>query len=261
KIFTKTNREMSAREIETIEIENVESFLEEMVPQLGFQRTPVYRGHASMNWKLLPGLFREKLEQTEFPSWSELEGALLMRLKQRARGELGYEPTTELEWMSTAACHGLPTRFSAWTENALVALYFATAPSCDDDGVVWRILPGDSSLVISQDYEQLPERPRLYLPQKTTPAMLNQKTCFLSHPLPAENAVPESFEEHYELGDDRLHLTRIAIPAEEKGFIRRRLATMGIDAHSLFPGLNGLCAQIRDEVYCHTDSYEWVFPG
>lgn len=246
--------------IETIHLSSIEQFLMEMVPNLGFQRTPVYRGQASVEQALLPSLFREELERTEFKNWADLEGAFLLQLKQRARGELGYEPHSELEWMAIGEHYGLPTRLSSWTENALVALWFSTEKAGEDDGVVWRILPGDTSLTISQDYEQVPERPRLYKPQKTTPAMLNQRTTYLVHPLPAENAAPESFTDVYELGSERMNLARIVVPAEEKEFLRRRLATMGIDARTLFPGMAGLCRQLREEIYCHTDSYEWMLP-
>lgn len=248
------------REVENIMVTSVEDFLQEMVPSLGFQRTPIYRGQASTEWSLLPRLFRQEVAKSEFTSWNELEAALLLRFKQRARGELGYDPQTELEWMSAAQHHGLPTRFSSWTENALVALYFATEAHLDDDGVVWRILPGHREMMISQDYEQVPEQTRIYLPQKNTPEMLNQRTCYVAHPLPAENAAPETLEDYFELGDDRFHLARIVIPATEKEFIRRRLAVMGIDSRSLFPGLRGLCGQIESEIYSHTDAYEWVFP-
>lgn len=249
------------REIDTIEIGGLEDFLQEMVPQLGFQRIPVYRGQASREWKLFPLLFREEVAKTEFRSWSELESAFLIGLKQRGLGELGYEPSTELEWLAQGAHHGLPTRFSSWTENALVALFFATDPSrADEDGVVWRLMPGDSNLVISQDYEQIPERARLYRPQRPNAAMLHQKTCFLSHPLPQEDASAESFEDVFELGNERISLVRLVIPAAEKSFLRRRLATMGIDHRALFPGMGGLCRDIREELYSHTDSYEWVFP-
>ena len=113
------------REVENIMITSVEDFLQEMVPSLGFQRSPIYRGQASKEWSLLPRLFRKEVERSEFSSWSELESALLLRFKQRAAGELGYDPPTELEWMSAGTSNGLPTRFSSWTENALVALYFA----------------------------------------------------------------------------------------------------------------------------------------
>lgn len=249
------------RDIETVTIQSVEDFLQEMVPQLGFLRTPIYRGQGNSEWPILPSLLREEVAKTEFSSWADLEAAFLIRMKQSARGELGYEPMTELEWMSIAQHYGLPTRMSSWTSNALVALFYATDPEFQgEDGVVWRVLPGDSRLIISQDYEQVPEHPRIYLPQKTTPAMLNQRTCYLCHPLPAEDAAPETFEEQFELGADNLHLARIVVPAEEKSFVRRRLATMGIDSRSLNPGMRGLCGQIREEIYSHTDSYEWIFP-
>jgi hypothetical protein len=126
--------------------------------------------------------------------------------------------------------------------------------------VVWRILPGDRSLVISQDYEQIPEQARLYRPQRPNGAMLNQGTCFLSHPLPKEDASAESFEDLYELGSERLSLAKLISPASEKSFLRRRLAELGVDNRAMFPGMAGLCRDIREELYSHTDSYEWVFP-
>ena len=249
------------REIETVEIGGLEDFIQEMIPQLGFQRMSVYRGQASSDWKLFPPLYREEVAKTEFKSWSELESAFLIGLKQRARGELGYEPSTELEWLAQGAHHGLPTRFSNWTENALVALFFATDPArSNEDGAVWRIMPGDSSLVISQDYEQIPEQARLYRPQRPNATMLGQKTCFLSHPLPKEDASAESFEDLFELGSERLSLAKLIIPASEKAFLRRRLVTLGVDNRAMFPGMAGLCRDIREELYSHTDSYEWVFP-
>jgi len=249
------------REIEIVEIAGMEDFFQEMVPQLGFQRVPVYRGQGVSNWKLFPTLFREEVAKTEFKSWAELEAAFLIGLKQRGRSELGYEPATELEWMAVGSHHGLPTRFTSWSENALVALFFATDPSHPEvDGAVWRLMPGDTSLMISQDYEQVPEQARLYRPQRPTSAMLNQKTCFLSHPLPKEDATSECFEDLFELGGERLSLAKLIIPASEKAFLRRRLATMGFDHRAMFPGMGGLCRDIREELYCHTDSYEWVFP-
>ena len=249
------------RSIEIVEIGSLEDFIQEIIPQLGFQRLSVYRGHASSDWKLFPPLFREEVAKTEFKSWSELESAFLIGLKQRARGEFGYEPSTELEWLAQGAHHGLPTRFSNWTETALVALFFATDPSRpDEDGAVWRIIPGDRSLIISQDYEQIPEQARLYRPQRPNAAMLSQKTCFLSHPLPKEDASPESFEDLFELGSERLSLSKLIIPASEKAFLRRRLVNLGVDNRAMFPGMAGLCCDIREDLYSHTDSYEWVFP-
>ena len=249
------------REIETVHIGSIEDFVQEIVPQLGFQRFAVYRGQAAIDWKLLPPLFREAVAKTEFKTWSELESAFLISLKQRGRGELGFEPSIELEWLAQGSHHGLPTRFTSWSENALVALFFATDPThADEDGVVWRLMPGDGALVISQDYEQIPDQARLYRPQHPNRAMERQQTCFLSHPLPREDAAAESFEDLYELGSEPLSLVKLIIPASEKSFLRRRLAIMGVDHRAMFPGMGGLCRDIREELYSHSDSYEWVFP-
>ncbi len=249
------------REIETVVVGSIESLLEEMIPRLGFQRVPIYRGQASAEWALLPSLYREEVAKTEHRSWAEVEACSLLGFKRRATGELSHDPATELEWMALGAHHGLPTRFSSWTENALVALFFATDPSRPgEDGAVWRIMPGEAAFTIAQDYEQVPERPRLYHPRRPDASMRNQRVCFLSHPLPEEDAAPETFEEVYELGSDRLVLSKLVIPAEWKGYLRRRLATMGVDHFHLFPGLGGLCRDLREEIHCHTDAYEWIFP-
>lgn len=249
------------REIENVVVGSIEALLEEMVPPLGFQRAPVYRGQASAAWSLLPSLYREEVAKTEHKSWAEVEACSLLAFKRQAGGDLDREPGTELEWMALGAHHGLPTRLTAWTDNALVALFFATASApAGEDGAVWRLMPGEAALTIAHDYEQIPDSVRLYRPQRPDAAMRNQRVGFLAHPLPIEDAAPETLEEIYELGGDRFVLSKLIVPAEWKAYLRRRLVTMGVDHRALFPGLAGLCHDLREELYSQTDAYEWVFP-
>ncbi len=251
------------RDIETTEIYNVQGFVEEIAPTLGFQRQPIYRGQADLGWEIIPTLLREDVAQSEFKDWTELEASLIFRFKQRAnRGDFGgHEPETELEWLTVAQYFGLPTRFTAWSENALAALYFATEMRDDKtDGVVWRLLPGDRNLTVTQDFEQIPERPQIYHPKHSSPEFLAQKTCFLSHALPEFDTKPLSFEDHFEnTTEDLVHLCQIVIPHDAKRGIRQQLTGMGVDSRTLFPGLRGLCDTIKEEIYAHTDSYDWVF--
>ncbi len=249
------------REIETVVVDSIESLIEEMVPRLGFQRMPIYRGQASADWSLKPRLYRENLGKSEYKSWAEFEAAFLLSLKRRGAAEIRYEPVSELEWMAIGAHNGLPTRLTSWTENALVALFFATDPEPEDaDGVVWRLMPGEASFTIAHDFESVPGRPSLYHVQQPDPSMRGQRACFLVHPLSEGDSAPQSFEDRYLSGQERLVLTKLIIPAGWKSYLRRRLAVMGIDRQALFPGLASLCLDLRDEVCQHTDSYEWIFP-
>ncbi len=247
------------REIESTTVWDVEDFIGEVVPPLGFQRHPVYRGQANQKWALIPGLMRTNLRRTEFKNWLDLEASILWKFKQQAFSCLESEPHSELEWISVAQNAGVPTRFTSWTDEALTALYFATQKTADrSPGVVWRILPGDRSLVVSQDHEQVPESARLYQPRFSTDQIRAQSTWFLSHPLPEYDTKALSFEDYYRCGDDFINLAKIVIPAEAKPRIRQTLGSLGVHAAKLFPGLNGIAARIRSELYAHTDSYDWI---
>ena len=252
------------REIEETTIYDVDEFVREVVPPLGFQRHPIYRGQADSRWSVIPGLMREDLAKTEFPNWGEFEASLMWKFKQQTMGTIGSEPHSELEWISIAQDAGLPTRFTSWTEDALTALYFACQDSpglADGDGAVYRILSGERKLVVSQDHEQIPEAAKVYNPRRATAEMRAQSTCFVSHPLPELDTPSVSFEDYFQCSDEPMHLAKIVIPAEAKRHMRQTMASLGTHAAKLFPGMPGVAAKIRDEVYSHTDAYDWVITG
>lgn len=248
------------RDYETCTAASMESFVIELTEIMAHDRTPVYRGQRDIDWGILPPLLREDLERTEFADWNQFEAVQMLKFKQRASGMLGCQPHSELEWKAQAAHRGLFNSLSAWSDSGLVALYFATEETPDEkDGVVWRLLPGDSSLEIGQDFEQVPDRAAIYRPRFLDPSMENQRVCFLAHPVPGIDTCPQPFEDHYRSGGERMHLCQIRIPHCEKRELRQKLALMAVDARSLFPGLSGVCGQIREEARSHSDAYEWVF--
>ena len=248
------------RIIEKTTVSSLERFLEEMVPRLGDRRIPVYRGQASIAQPIVPRLFRERLEETPFASWMDMEGSLMSEFKTHSVSHLRNEPISEMEWRAVGEHYGLPTRHTSWTEVGTVALYFATEPTAgNEDGVVWALLPGDDRFVLSHDYQEIPEGSWLYYPRNATDSMRNQRTVLLSHPLPELDTAPVSFEDYYQCGDERLHLYQIRIPHEHKPYLRQRLTTVGVDSRFINPGLRGLCRQIGEAVYQHSDSYEWIF--
>ncbi|MDF1814052.1 MAG: FRG domain-containing protein [Verrucomicrobiales bacterium] len=247
------------RHYEEITISYIENLIPEVPPLRGPHQSNYYRGQADQSWALNPALFRTGLERTGFSSWLEIANSNHLKFKQFAPPDLRVHMTSELEWTATACHHFAPTNFSAWSEAALVGLYFATEETQDKaDGALWRLMPGTDNMTIFQDYEQVPDAPRFYHPQYQTPEMAAQRVCFLTHPFPDANTPPVSFENYYNTSDDLLNLCKITIPHEDKREIRRQIAALGFDSRNIFPGLKGIGRQISEELYSHSESYNWI---
>jgi hypothetical protein len=106
---------------------------------------PCWRGHSNATWELEAGVFRPRPQGGSYS-----ENALISHFKERAVGMLGSRnrPSSELEWLFLAQHYGLPTRLLDWTENPLVALFFAVNAELDDgfnddkDACIWALSSG-----------------------------------------------------------------------------------------------------------------------
>lgn len=108
----------------------------------------LYRGMAHKSWPLQPGIFREIGESYE--GWDastrkyltfSTEQRILQHFKQEAAAHVSpSRADSELWWVELAQHYGVPTRFLDWSENPLVALYFACENnSQQEDAVVWML--------------------------------------------------------------------------------------------------------------------------
>ncbi len=247
------------RQYEESLIGDVEEFILEAPPLRGSQQSNFFRGHANESWEIQPSLFRADLGLTEYDNWIDLANSRMLKFKQLAPADIRTLLTSELEWTATACHHHVPTPFSAWSEAALVGLYFATEETPEgSDGAVWRFMPGRDELTIYQDFEQIPDAVRVYFPQYRTEEMAAQRVCFLTHPLPEPGMPPVSFESYYNASDDRMNLCKIVVPHEAKRDIRKQLAALGFDSRTIYPGLKGIGRQLSEDIYNHSSSYDWV---
>jgi hypothetical protein len=98
-----------------------------------------FRGHSDSSFELLPSVFRRSGKNQDGPYYDEV--ALLEEFVRR-HPKAKHEHSNTLELLTYAQHYGLPTRLLDWTENLLVAIYFACNEFPDTDGELFlRLSP------------------------------------------------------------------------------------------------------------------------
>jgi hypothetical protein len=97
-----------------------------------------FRGHEKLNYQLLPSILREAVEATS----SHVDEVSLTRHFKATNADAAALDAPDFEWLVTMQHYLAPTRLLDWTENFLVALYFAVRnPALDgqEDSAVWLL--------------------------------------------------------------------------------------------------------------------------
>lgn len=85
---------------------------------------PIFRGEDSDLYRLLPRIGRFNRQEL-FNKPLETERVVIEEFKRRSYPFLDRIPEDDWNWLAVAQHHGLPTRLLDWTENPLIAAYFA----------------------------------------------------------------------------------------------------------------------------------------
>ena len=220
---------MSGKTMKEIEI-NTFTALHEIIETYDV-RTVIYRGMKSATFPLMPKVGRV-VPPKSIRSRAANEKAILRLFKERALRFLDFIPETEWDWLALGQQYGLPTRLLDWTENPLVACYFAVNESSEDDSVIYAFRSEDSIEV-----EKYPDPFRYnkvgkFIPKHITPRITTQGGLFTIHPDPYE---PFESDE----------MDKILIPNSTRLILKKTLNRYGVDAFSLFPGHDALAAHIE----------------
>jgi len=242
----------------------------------------VYRGHSNhADFKLLPGCLRTvNIGDTSYSQYSILE---LNTLETFISEGCRYNSTPIDDyhaWLEIAQHFGVPTRLLDFTENPLVALYFACVDSGDIDGSVWIVneknyrmnfykeppvtKEKDSKLIISSiiqneilnfnlkyDSNSDIKYPWIYKPYYREERMMHQasifmlwgckRNCFESF-MKSENLMSTDKSVNNE---KKGILIPILIPHNYKKTILKQLEDLGISEKFIYPGLDGIGRYVK----------------
>lgn len=217
---------------------------------LGFYETQknndvIYRGVSKSTHRLVPKIGRPK---TIKAGWTRIaEEQLIIQFKLRAQPHLEHLPRSESDWLVIGQHHGLPTRLLDWTENPLVATFFAV----DQDGgrksdaaIYVETLPQTVSSTIDSVFDI--QNVEFLFPVHIAKRISAQAGVFTVHHKPTTPYDTDT-------------LIKLVIPSDLRFEIQQTLDTFGINKASLFPDLDGISGYFSwksrwtDSLYNGTD--------
>lgn len=161
-----------------------------------------------------------------------------------------HRPLDDWDYLTLGQHFGLPTRLLDWSNNALTALWFATT---ENDGrheerewpyaVVWILMAEarDFSLNITEVAPFDVKETKIFRPRIIKQRINNQSGVFSIH------STDEMLQMRYmnEIDSFAKKLIKVKIPANHVREIRTDLDTLGVNAFTIFPELEGLCNYLQ----------------
>jgi hypothetical protein len=201
----------------------------------------LYRGQRS-DRSLLPKIAR----LTTYLPILQAEREMIEVFKLRSEPLLEQRPVDEWDWLAIMQHHGLATRLLDWSLNPLAALWFCVCKPAagNGPGVVWLFHPASHDYVERLGQAAPTHIHKVYVLRSRSIAarIRSQSGWFTAH------YFDQAQERFIALEADSLfapRLTKLLIPSDAFANLRFQLDRLEVNAATLFPDLDGLCANIE----------------
>lgn len=160
------------------------------------------------------------------------------------------DPIEYAALLSLGQHHGFPTPLLDWTESPYIAAYFAYASlTKENSNTKVRIYILDNS-----KWHQNTLQIRHIHSAALTVTAIKSMPIFNNRTVPQQSITTfsnvddiESFIQGRETRYNETYLTILELPSSEKKVVLQELYIMGINAGSLFPGLDGSCRMLKEK--------------
>jgi hypothetical protein len=191
----------------------------------------VFRGEDSTQYPLRSKLGRAVARREDNAA---KEQDILRQFKRRAAPLLATLPSTNWEWLAIAQHFGLATRLLDWTENPLIAVFFATRNPRERRDRLLYMLPESAIGAADESTEPFDAAvPVFYRPTHIVTRVTSQAGLFTVHPTPSESFAHERLEQW-------------VIPDEIVIDVYATLMTYGITEAFVFADLDALARHLND---------------
>jgi FRG domain len=221
----------------------------------------VFRGVCDrLHHKLIPSVGRINTNMLCGDSISDYETETLKRFKLRANAEVDSQPNNDWEWLALAQHHGLPTRLLDWTTSPLIALYFATKPETDFQGLLKPLCDNGGAIYAMHTCKYLDTeicapspfnyyKHGIFYPRHITKRISGQFGLFSIQPDPTKE-----FQDDFPNNEEN-NIYKIEFDKNVATEIQKSLYLLGVRHESIFPDLDGFTHDLKIKfniMQCHT---------
>lgn len=223
---------------------NIESFIDYLsYVEKNYNRNHIFRGLNNLDYSLIPKLGREAYvskckTDSIVDELQDMEEQIMRDFIKMSIPHMDLRNLSPWDQWTIGQHHGLPTRFLDWTENPLIAAYFATENSNNNDVAVYVVdkTQFNSNTDDDLDVFSLSDEDEvvLYSPSYIHPRIIAQKGLFTVHKNPT---IPL---DRIKINNEFCAVDKLIISKDILSSFVNDLDWLGINRSFIYPGLDGL---------------------